>query len=107
VCENNAFDTATVYGWTATQTNGFPIGGPSLAYLSPSGQSVAVISGSTTTIYKSNTTFGFQACGWIDDTHVFSGGDAQQQPRVGDVSNSNTVPVAAQGDCGGRIPGGL
>jgi len=107
VCENNAFDTATVYGWTATQTNGLPIGGPSLAYLSPSGQSVAVISGSTTTIYKSNTTFGFQACGWIDDTHVFSGGDAQQQPRVGDVSNSNTVPVAAQGDCGGRIPGGL
>ncbi|HEV2028756.1 MAG TPA: hypothetical protein VGS16_09525 [Candidatus Dormibacteraeota bacterium] len=107
VCENNAYDVATVLDWTAAQTNGFPIGGPTLAYISPTGQSVAVISGATTSIYKTNTTFGFQACGWIDDTHILAGGDAQQQPRVADLTSSNVVPVAAQGDCGGRIPGGL
>jgi len=38
---------------------------------------------------------------------VLSGGDVQQQPRVGDMTTGNVVPVAAQGDCGGRIPGGL
>jgi hypothetical protein len=107
VCENNTYDVATVLDWTATQINGFPIGGATLAYLSPNGQSVAVISGATTSIYKSNTSFGFQACGWIDDTHILSGGDTQQQPRVADVTSSNVVPVAAQGDCGGRIPGGF
>ena len=107
VCENTAYDVATVFDWTSAQTNGFPIGGPTPAYISPNGQSVAVISGTTTSIYKSNATFGFQACGWIDDTHIFSGGDAQQQPRVADVSTTNVVPVAAQGDCGGRIPGGF
>jgi hypothetical protein len=107
VCENNTYDVATVLDWTATQINGFPVGGATLAYLSPNGQSVAVISGATTSIYKTNTSFGFQACGWIDDTHILSGGDTQQQPRVADVTSSNIVPVAAQGDCGGRIPGGL
>lgn len=107
VCENNNYDVATVFDWTTAQINGFPIGGPTLAYLSPNGQSVAVMSGTTTAIYKTNTTFGFQVCGWIDDTHVFSGGDAQQPPRVGDVTNGNAVPIAAQGDCAGRLPGGL
>jgi hypothetical protein len=107
VCENNAYDVATVFDWTGVQTKGFPIGGPTLAYLSPSGQYVAVISGATTSIYQTNTTLGLPACGWIDDTHVLSGGDAQQQPRVGDLTSGNMVPVAAQGDCGGRIPGGL
>lgn len=47
------------------------------------------------------------ACGWIDDTHVLAGGDAQHQPRVAEVINSTIVPVAAVGDCGGRLPGGL
>ena len=107
VCENSTFDVATELDWTGAQIGGFPIGGPSLAYLSPNAQSVAVISGATTSIFRTNTSFGFQACGWIDDTHIFSGGDAQQQPRVGDISTSNVVPIAAQGDCGGRIPGGF
>jgi hypothetical protein len=26
---------------------------------------------------------------------------------VGEVTSGNIVPVAAQGDCAGRIPGGL
>jgi hypothetical protein len=107
VCESNAYDVAAVFDWTAAQTSGFPIGGPTPAYISPNGQYVAAISGPTTSIYKTNTTFGFQVCGWIDDTHVLSGGDVQQQPRVGDMTTGNIVPVAAQGDCGGRIPGGL
>ena len=50
---------------------------------------------------------GMFACTWIDDTHVLSGGDAQHQPRVAQVTSGGMVPVAAQGDCAGRLPGGL
>src|SRR5207249_654951 len=50
---------------------------------------------------------GMFACTWLDDTHVLSGGDAQHQPRVADVVNGRIAPVAAQGDCAGRLPGGL
>jgi len=50
---------------------------------------------------------GLFACTWIDDTHVLSGGDSQHQPRVAEITAGAMVPVAAQGDCGGRIPGGL
>ncbi|HEX9099670.1 MAG TPA: hypothetical protein VF956_09320 [Candidatus Dormibacteraeota bacterium] len=107
VCENNTFTVATIYNWTAVQTGGFPIGAPTSAYLSPDGQHVAVVSGSTTAIYRTNTTLSLQACGWIDSTHVISGGDVQQQPRIGNVSTGAVVPVAVQGTCAGRLPGGL
>lgn len=63
-------------------------------------------SGTSFTIGAS-TIAGMFASGWIDDGHVMSGGDAQHQPRVATVSSGALVPVAAQGDCGGRIPGGL
>ncbi|HUE67140.1 MAG TPA: hypothetical protein VMP38_03080, partial [Candidatus Acidoferrum sp.] len=53
------------------------------------------------------TIAGMFACTWIDDNHVLSGGDAQHQPRVANTTTSAMVPVAAQGDCGGRLPGGL
>ena len=48
-----------------------------------------------------------RACTWLDDTHVLSGGDPQHQPRLANVANGSMVPVAAQGDCAGRLPGGL
>ena len=50
---------------------------------------------------------GMFACTWLDDTHVLSGGDPQHQPRLANVANGSMVPVAAQGDCAGRLPGGL
>ncbi|TAN34404.1 hypothetical protein EPN29_03310 [bacterium] len=106
VCETDA--QADVVNWTATTTRAFAIPGPAFAYISPNGDQVALVGGADTTIQESNRTLaGLQACGWIDDTHVFSGGDAQHQPRVGNVTTGGVVPVAAQGQCGGRLPGGL
>ena len=106
VCESDA--QASVVTWTGTTTRAFAIQGFTPAYLSPNGTQVAITSSSETVIQESSKSFpGMQACGWIDDTHVFSGGDAQRQPRVGDVTTGNVVPIAAQGDCAGRLPGGL
>jgi hypothetical protein len=109
VCEDTAaFAQANVVSWTGTTSRSLTIAGPTLAYLSPNGSQVALVGSAGTVIQESSRQFaGMQACGWIDDTHVFSGGDTQLQPRVGDVTNGNVVPIAAQGDCAGRIPGGL
>jgi hypothetical protein len=106
VCENDV--QANVLTWTGTTTRSFSIQGPTFAHLSPNGGLVAIVpSGDTIIQETSRTLAGMQACGWIDDTHVLSGGDAQHQPRVGDITNGNAVAVAAQGDCAGRLPGGL
>jgi hypothetical protein len=109
VCEDTAaFAQANVVSWTGTTSRSLSIAGPMLAYLSPNGSQVALVASAGTVMSESGQKFaGMQACGWIDDTHVFSGGDTQLQPRVGDVTSGNVVPVAAQGDCAGRIPGGL
>jgi hypothetical protein len=106
VCETDA--QANVLSWTGTTNRSFSIQGATPAYLSPNGNLVAIVpSGDTVIQETSRTLAGMQTCGWIDDTHVMSGGDAQHQPRVGDVTNGNAVAVAAQGDCAGRLPGGL
>ena len=106
VCESDV--QATVLTWTGTTTRSFAIQGFTPAYLSPDGSQTSTIVNGDTVIQESSKTFpGMQACGWIDDTHVFSGGDAQRQPRVGDITTGNVVPIAAQGDCVGRLPGGL
>jgi hypothetical protein len=106
VCETDV--QANVLTWTGTTTRSFSIQGPTAAHLSPNGSLVAISpSGDTIIQETSRTLAGMQACGWIDDTNVLSGGDAQHQPRVGDVTNGNAVAVAAQGDCAGRLPGGL
>jgi hypothetical protein len=106
VCESDA--QASVVTWTGTTTRAFAIQGFTPAYLSPNGTQVAITSSSETVIQESSKSFpGMQACGWIDDTHIFSGGDAQRQPRVGDITTGTVVPIAAQGDCAGRLPGGL
>ncbi len=109
VCEDTAaLAQANVVSWTGTTSRSLTITGPTLAYLSPNGSQVALVGSAGTVIQESSRQFaGMQACGWIDDTHVFSGGDTQLQPRVGDVTSGNVVPIAAQGDCAGRIPGGL
>jgi hypothetical protein len=108
VCEDKNFVQASVVNWTASVTRSFPVAGPTPAYLSPDGSMVAVV-GSTKTTFDgpSNQALAMQACGWIDNLHVISGGDAQQQPRIGVVNGGTLIPVAAQGTCAGRLPGGL
>ena len=106
VCETDV--QANVLSWTGTTTRSFSIQGLTPANLSPNGSLVAIVPSSDTVIQETSRTLaGMQACGWIDDTHVLSGGDAQRQPRVADITNGNAVAVAAQGDCAGRLPGGL
>jgi hypothetical protein len=110
VCEDPQFQVATIFNWAGTQIGGFPIGGPTQAYVSPDGQHVAVAPigpGLSTSIFRTNTTLNLEACGWIDDSHVIAPGDTQSQSRVGDITNGNLVSVAALGYCAGRIPGGL
>ncbi len=107
-CEVTAgYTTLRKLGWTAGVLSTFAINGAAPAYVSPDGQVVALVVGSTTKFQGATKTLNMQACGWIDSTHVISGGDVQQQPRIGNVTTGAVVPVAAQGTCAGRLPGGL
>jgi hypothetical protein len=107
-CEVTAgYTTLRKLGWTAGVLSTFAINGAAPAYVSPDGQVVALVAGSTTKFQGATKTLNMQACGWIDSTHVISGGDVQQQPRIGNVTTGAVVPVAAQGTCAGRLPGGL
>ena len=107
VCETTT--EATVLTWTGTTGSSFGIAGNTPAYLSPDGQLVAIVSTSdpTTTLFPSKATVALVACGWIDNSHLLTGGDTQRQPRVADIVTGKISPVPAQGDCAGRIPGGL
>ncbi len=110
VCEDTtAFAQATVLDWTGAALHSYPVSGPAPAYLSPDGTLIAIAAytAPTTTLVPSNVAVSLAACGWIDNTHLFSGGDAQHQPSVGDITTGQVLPVAALGDCAGRIPGGL
>jgi hypothetical protein len=107
-CEVTAgYTTLRKLGWTAGVLGTFAINGATPAYISPDGQVVALVAGSTTKFQGATKTLSMQACGWIDSTHVISGGDVQQQPRIGNVTTGAVVPVAVQGTCAGRLPGGL
>ena len=108
VCEDTTFARARVLNWTAGTVRFFAIQGPTAAYISPAGDLVALTPGPDTGFDGASRSFiGLRACGWIDDTHVIAGGDAQQQPRIGNVTTGAVVPVAALGLCAGRLPGGL
>jgi hypothetical protein len=110
VCEDTtAFAQLNVVDWTGATTHTYPISGATPAYLSPDGTLVAILASGApiTTMLPTNAAATLTACGWIDDTHLLSGGDAQHQPSVGNVSTGQVVPVAALGDCAGRIPGSL
>ncbi len=108
VCEVTAgYTTLRKLGWSAGVLGTFAINGATPAYISPDGQVVALVAGSTTKFQGATKTLNMQACGWIDSTHVISGGDVQQQPRIGNVTTGAVVPVAVQGTCAGRLPGGL
>jgi hypothetical protein len=107
VCETAT--QANVLTWTGATAGSYEIAGQTPAYISPDGQRVALVSPSdpTTTLLPNKVTVAVVACGWIDNSHVLSGGDTQRQPRVADITTGKIVPVPAQGDCAGRIPGGL
>jgi hypothetical protein len=117
-CETNA-GVARIYSWTATllRTEPIPGGGMGPMQLSPDAAHLAFSTnaGETTVegIWLTSSAIEIETlrmdapCGWIDNTHLLRGGDTQSQARVGDLINGSIVPVAAQGDCAGRIPGGL
>jgi hypothetical protein len=110
VCEDTpGYTQATVLDWTGATLHSYPVSGPTPALLSPDGAQVALasLSAPTTILAPSNVAVSLAACGWIDDTHLLSGGDVQHQPSVGNTGTGQVVAVAAQGDCAGRIPGGL
>jgi len=100
--------TSKVLNWTAATIRSYPMQGPEVQLLSPSGSQVALIDNAGTTFLGTKISMpGLYACGWMDEAHVLAGGDSQHQPRVGNLADGSVVPVAAQGDCGGRLPGGL
>jgi hypothetical protein len=110
VCEDTAaFAQLSVLDWTGATSHSYPISGATPAYLSPDGTLVAIAAfgAPITTLLPTNAAATLAACAWIDNTHLLSGGDAQHQPSVGNVTTGQVVPVAALGDCAGRIPGGL
>lgn len=109
VCENGTdFTQGKWLNWTGGTVKTLALNGPAFAYVSPGGQFVAFVDNNGTSFtIGAPTIAGMFACTWIDDNHVLSGGDAQHQPRVATVTTSAMVPVAAQGDCAGRLPGGL
>jgi hypothetical protein len=108
LCESAAID-FKVYDWGGQLIKQEPSGLTTQVpvYLSPNGQHVAVTDGTTTHLQYEQGSLAMSVCGWIDDTHILDGGDTQHQPRVGTIGSGSIVPVAAQGVCAGRIPGGL
>lgn len=106
VCETPA-NTARVLDWTGLLLRTIAIPGPGPIYLSPDGRHLAYSTDATNTTIEGGGSVKMDVCGWIDSTHIFSGGDATHQPRVGDTSSGKVAPVSALGTCAGRLPGGL
>lgn len=97
-----------VLNWTGATVRTYAQPGPALQFLSPNGGQVAVVDNTGTTVQGTSVAMaGLFACGWIDETHILAGGDSQHQPRVADLSSRSQIPVGAQGDCAGRLPGSL
>jgi len=106
VCEDGSFTRLAVVNWTGSIVRTFPINNAAPAYLSPDGALVAVVRNGVTDVLV-GTSQNFQACGWIDSIHMIGGSSGQQKAQVWDFTKPTLIPVAAQGTCAGRIPGGL
>jgi hypothetical protein len=108
VCETTT-GTAKVLDWTAVLQRTYPIPGAGQGpiYLSPNGLHLALSTNASTTTVEGDSTLAMDVCGWIDDTHIYSGGDVTHQSRVGNITSKAVIPVTALGDCAGRLPGGL
>ena len=112
VCEDRTAPVLDVINWTASIVRTFPLNTLAPAYLSPDGNSIAIVGRGVTNIVLASRpesfvggSQNFEACGWIDSTHMIGGTSAQ--PRVWDFTKAALIPVAAQGICAGRLPGGL
>jgi hypothetical protein len=108
VCETTT-GTAKVLDWTAVLQRTYPIPGVGQGpiYLSPSGAHLALSTNASTTTVEGDSTLAMDVCGWIDDTHIYAGGDATHQAHVGNITTKAVVSVTALGVCAGRLPGGL
>lgn len=108
VCETTT-GTAKVLDWTAVLQRTYPIPGVGQGpiYLSPAGLHLALSTNANTTTVEGDSTLAMDVCGWIDDTHIYSGGDATHQAHVGNITTKTVVSVSALGVCAGRLPGGL
>ncbi len=104
VCVDTTASLFKVISWTGGIVKTFPLKTPQRAHLSPDGGLIAVVGVGVTNIFVGGSK-NFEACGWIDSTHMIGGTSAQ--PRVWDFTKANLIPVAAQGTCAGRLPGGL
>lgn len=107
--DTGTFSKVSVLDWTGQTKRTFTVNQAFYVEVSPNGALVAAATNSGTQIIPSSLKplADVIGCGWIDDQHVLSGGDGQNQPRIANVADGSEVPVPAQGDCGGRIPGGL
>ena len=104
VCEDTSTSLLKQLTWTGGIVKTFPLHNLAPAYLSPDGSSIAVVGVGVTNLFVGGSQ-NFAACGWIDSTHMIGGTSAQ--PRVWDFTKAALIPVAAQGICAGRLPGGL
>ncbi|HWO44775.1 MAG TPA: hypothetical protein VNO87_04185 [Methylomirabilota bacterium] len=104
LCEDTSTSLLKQLTWTGGIVKTFPLHNLAPAYLSPDGSSIAVVGVGVTNIFVGGSQ-NFAACGWIDSTHMIGGTSAQ--PRVWDFTKAALIPVAAQGICAGRLPGGL
>jgi hypothetical protein len=106
-CETNS-GVAKVYSWSGALLRNYAIPGVGMGpmYLSPNAQHLALSTSPNQATVEGARTLNMDVCGWIDNTHIIAGGDAQSQSRIGNISTGAIVPVAALGDCAGRLPGG-
>jgi hypothetical protein len=116
VCENiSPVVGATVLSWTGEKVRSLRFAGYQSFYLSPDGATLASGDRSGTGVWKPDgsglepsmfkgTAFG---CSWIDDTHMLGKGGPNDHAWIADITDGHLIPVAAAGDCGGRLPGGL
>jgi len=104
VCEDTSTSLLKQLTWTGGIVKTIPLHNLAPAYLSPDGSSIAVVGVGVTNIFVGGSK-NFEACGWIDSTHMIGGTSAQ--PRVWDFTKAALIAVAAQGTCAGRLPGGL
>lgn len=107
-CETTS-GTAKVYSWSGALLRTYPIPGVGMGpiYLSPNALHLALSTNANEATVEGAQTLAMDVCGWIDNTHIIAGGDAQSQPRIGSISTGVIVPVPALGDCAGRLPGGI
>jgi hypothetical protein len=108
ICEDTTYARATALNWIGAPMRSFPIQGPTPALLAPDGSRAALnVDAHTTTFDPATRPLNLYACGWIDSNHVISGGSSPNPPLVADIVTGKIISVAAEGQCAGRMPGGL